>query len=103
MAAAIVFVGLLPLMPTARAMLIAFDVGATLFLALITVVMIQATPETMRHRAQLPLMQVTICQQKGSGIIFSSLSIAITHAAPSVLGLKADGSARYFYQESWQW
>lgn len=52
-AAAIVFIGLLPLMPTARAMLIAFDAGAALFLALMTAVMVRATPQTMRQRAQM--------------------------------------------------
>lgn len=67
--AAIVFVSLLPLMPTARAMLIAFDVGAVLFLALITVVMLQATPQTMRHRAQL--------QDEGRWtVLFMTLGIA---------------------------
>ena len=67
--AAILFVGLLPLMPTARAMLIAFDVGATLFLALITAVMIRATPQTMRHRAQM--------QDEGKWtVLFMTLAIA---------------------------
>ena len=68
-AAAIVFVGLLPLMPTARAMLIAFDAGAALFLALMTAVMVRATPQTMRQRAQM--------QDEGQWtVLFMTLAIA---------------------------
>ncbi|MEY4882781.1 MAG: hypothetical protein RIS34_635, partial [Pseudomonadota bacterium] len=67
--AIVVFLVLLTIVPTARAMLIAFDVGAALFIALITVVMFRATPQTMRQRAQV--------QDEGKWtVLFMSLGIA---------------------------
>ena len=49
--ALLLFAALLPSFPPGRAMLIAFDTGAALFLALIAILMLRATPVTMRHRA----------------------------------------------------
>jgi uncharacterized membrane protein len=67
--ALVVFFVLLTSIPTTRAMLIAFDVGAVLFISLITVVMFRATPQTMRQRAQV--------QDEGKWtVLFMSLGIA---------------------------
>lgn len=51
--ALVVFIALLPLMQRTRAILIGFDVGATLFLILMGVLMARATPTAMHRRAKL--------------------------------------------------
>jgi uncharacterized membrane protein len=51
--ALVVFAGLAPLMQTTRAMLIAFDIGALLFLGMMALLIHRATPLTMRQRARL--------------------------------------------------
>ena len=51
--AGVLFVLLLPAMPAARAMLIAFDTGAALFLALMLVLMNRATVASMHIRARM--------------------------------------------------
>ena len=83
MAAALVFVALLPLMPTVRAMLVAFDVGAALFVALISAVMIKATPLTMKHRAQRQdegKWTVLVMTLGIAGVVLGALSYEL-HAA----------------------
>jgi uncharacterized membrane protein len=50
---ALLFLLLLPHMQPARAMLVAFDMGAALFLVLIAVLMSRATPQSMRQRARI--------------------------------------------------
>ncbi len=47
------FVALLPLLNTARALLVSFNFGTTIFLALMVRVMSRASPSTMRQRARL--------------------------------------------------
>jgi uncharacterized membrane protein len=47
------FVALLPLMNGSRALLVSFDIGITIFLALLVNVMSRATPSRMRQRAKL--------------------------------------------------
>lgn len=89
MAAALVFFVLLPLMPTTRAMLIAFDVGAVLFVALITSVMMKATPLTMRHHAQLQdegKWTVLFMTLGIAGVVLAALSIELHAAKVKSLG-----------------
>jgi uncharacterized membrane protein len=51
--AVLLFFVLLPNMQPVRAMLVAFDVGAALFLLLMAVLMTRATPQTMHRRARV--------------------------------------------------
>jgi len=99
MTAAIVFVGLLLIMPTARAMLIAFDVGAALFLVLITTVMRRATPQTMRHRAQLQdegKWTVLLMTLGIAGVVLGALSSELHAAKEKSLGDIALASSTIF-------
>lgn len=49
----VIFLGLSPWMQQSRAMLVAFDAGAALFLVLVGILMTKATPQTMERRARL--------------------------------------------------
>ena len=50
---ALLFVPLSSVLPIARSLLLAFDGGALVFLGLMGSMMLRATPQSMRHRAQL--------------------------------------------------
>lgn len=79
----IVFLASLSLLPISRAVLIAFDIGTFLFLILMARVMITATPQTMRKRAQLQdegkwaVLLMSLCV---AGIVLGALSNEL-HAA----------------------
>jgi uncharacterized membrane protein len=83
--AVVLFIALVPLLPTARALLVAFDVGAALFLVLIGVAMARATPQTMRHTAQIQdegkwtALGFSLCI---AGVVLGALSSEL-HAAKS--------------------
>lgn len=78
-----VFLALLPWMQETRAMLIAFDVGAVLFLALMAVLMARATPTAMRRRARIQdegkwaILVMSLCV---AAVVLGALSYEL-HAA----------------------
>jgi uncharacterized membrane protein len=81
--AVVVFAGLVPWMPTARATLIAFDTGAMVFLALMAVLMARATAPTMKRRALIQdegkwaVLLMSLCL---AGVVIGALSSEL-HAA----------------------
>ena len=81
--AMLLFLALLPSLPPSRAMLLAFDTGAAMFLTLIAIMMARATPVTMRHRAlaqdegKWTVLIVSLCV---AGVVLLSLSHEL-HAA----------------------
>ena len=87
--AVVVFMILLPVMPTTRAMLIAFDGGAALFLSLIAGVMVRASPQTMRHRAQIQdegKWAVLLMSLVVAGVVLGALSNELHAARDKSLG-----------------
>ena len=94
-----VFVALLPLMPKARAMLIAFDIGAALFLSLMAFLMMRATPQTMHNRARLQnqgkwtVLVLSLCL---AGVVLGALSNELHAAKDKSLGDIALASGSIF-------
>ena len=94
-----VFVALLPLMPKARAMLIAFDIGAALFLSLMAFLMMRATPQTMHYRARLQnqgkwtVLVLSLCL---AGVVLGALSNELHAAKDKSLGDIALASGSIF-------
>ena len=77
------FIALLPFPPGARAMPIAFDIGAALFLSLMALSMVRVTPQTMHRRALLQDQEkwtVLIMSLGIAGIVLGALSNEL-HAA----------------------
>jgi len=75
--AIVLFLLMLPHLPAARAMLIAFDLGATLFLILMAVMMSRATANTMHRRANIQdegKWTVLIMCMCVAGIVLAALS-----------------------------
>ena len=67
--ATVLFALLMPTVPPARALLIAFDIGAAVFLGLTLVLMFRASVSSMRHRASI--------QEEGKWIVLIlSLGVA---------------------------
>lgn len=79
----LVLLALIPFMPASRAILIAFNTAATVFLGLMAVLMSRATPQTMRHRALLQnegkrtVLFISLCI---AGVVLGALSSEL-HAA----------------------
>jgi uncharacterized membrane protein len=88
-AALIFFCVLQGFMPVARAMLLAFDAGAALFLGLMAVVMARATPQSMRHRALMQdegkwaILIMSLCV---AGVVLGALSNELHAAKDKSLG-----------------
>ena len=83
------FVALLPLMSVSRALLVSFDIGITIFLALLVNVMSRATPSRMRQRAKL--------QDEGKWVVLGAsliLSVVIMLALYLELHAGKDKSVR---------
>ena len=83
------FVALLPLMSVSRALLVSFDIGITVFLALLVNVMSRATPSRMRQRAKL--------QDEGKWVVLGAsliLSVVIMLALYLELHAGKDKSVR---------
>lgn len=95
----VLFIGFLPLMPKARAMLIAFDIGATVFLSLMAFMMARATPPTMHRRAHLQdqgkwtVLIMSLCI---AGIVLGALSNELHAAKDKSLGDIALASSSIF-------
>jgi uncharacterized membrane protein len=83
------FVALLPLMSVSRALLVSFDIGIAIFLALLVNVMSRATPSRMRQRAKL--------QDEGKWVVLGAsliLSVVIMLALYLELHAGRDKSVR---------
>lgn len=83
------FVALLPLMSVSRALLVSFDIGIAIFLALLVNVMSRATPSRMRQRAKL--------QDEGKWVVLGAsliLSVVIMLALYLELHAGKDKSVR---------
>lgn len=80
---------LLPFMPTSRAVLVAFNVGAAFFLLLMVILKSHATPQTMRHRALLQeegkrtFLAMSLCI---AGVVLGALSNELHAAKDKSLG-----------------
>ncbi len=77
------FTGLYFVMPTARAMLVSFNISAIVFLSLMIHVMITATPQKMRRQAQLQdqgKWAVLIAALIVTAIVFGALSFELKAA-----------------------
>ena len=76
-------------MPTTRALLIAFNAGAALFLGLMAHLMLRATPQTMRLRAQLQqegrwaILLLGLCI---AGVVLGALASELHAAKEKSLG-----------------
>ncbi|MFM9879544.1 MAG: DUF1345 domain-containing protein [Burkholderiaceae bacterium] len=81
--AVVTFLSLLPLVQISQALLLAFDAGAVLFLGLLAHLMAEATPQTMRHHAQIQeeskwaVLLLSLCI---TGVVIGALTTEL-HAA----------------------